>query len=316
MRNRIIRTIRAFGLLVALGANGYAAGDSSVLAAVPPPAYLLCERAENPVIDVVVPALSWKLTDTRSGAAQTAYRILVASSLEQLASDRGDLWDSGRVGSDQSLDVAYAGQPLSSRQQAFWKVKVWDQDGQESPWSEPASWRMALLDAQEWQARWIAAPAMTEPQSEGLDVFLDAASMSEASKSLFRGRQPELLFRRTFHVPQEGAADAIVRVCGLGAFNLFINGQKIGDGWLDPISSDYREVAYYKTFDITQYLRWRTAGMARGLSGWDILSSDLRNFWPRLSGWITRGRCMPSGRKPGGRSASGRPCVRIFMPGK
>jgi alpha-L-rhamnosidase len=255
MIKRAIKTIRAFGLLVALGANGYAAGDLPVLAAVPPPAHLLCERAKNPVIDVAVPALSWKLTDTRSGAAQTAYRILVASSPEQLASEQGDLWDSGRVESDQSLDVAYAGKPLNSRQQAFWKVKVWDQDGQESPWSEPASWRMALLDAKEWQASWIAAPAMTEPQSEGLDVFLDAASMSEASKSLFRGRQPELLFRRTFDVPQEGAADAIVRVCGLGAFNLFINGQRIGDSWLDPISSDYREVAYYKTFDITQYLR-------------------------------------------------------------
>ena len=224
-------------------------------AAVPPPAHLLCERAENPVIDVAVPALSWKLTDTRSGAAQTAYRILVASSPEQLAADQGDLWDSGRVESDQSLDVAYAGQPLASRQQAFWKVKVWGQDGQESPWSEPASWRMALLDAKDWQARWIAAPAMPEPQSEGLDVFLDAASMTEASKSLFRGRQPELLFRRTFDVPQEGATDAIVRVCGLGAFNLFINGQRIGDGWLDPIGSDYRKVAYYKTFDITKYLR-------------------------------------------------------------
>lgn len=236
--------------LVALGFTCMAAQ-----AAVPPPAHLLCERAENPVIDVAVPALSWKLTDTRSGAAQTAYRILVASSPEQLAADQGDLWDSGRVESDQSLDVAYAGKPLASRQRLFWKVKVWDQEGKESEWSEPVSWRMALLDAKDWQARWIAAPAMPQPQSEGLDVFLDAASMSAASKSLLRGRQPELLFRRTFDVPQEGAVDAIVRVCGLGAFNLFINGQRIGDGWLDPIGSDYRKVAYYKTFDIAKYLR-------------------------------------------------------------
>jgi alpha-L-rhamnosidase len=242
--------VKKFLGLVALGFTCMAAQ-----AAVPPPAHLLCERAENPVIDVAVPALSWKLTDTRSGAAQTAYRILVASSPEQLAADQGDLWDSGRVESDQSLDVAYAGKPLASRQRLFWKVKVWDQEGKESEWSEPASWRMALLDAKDWQARWIAAPAMPQPQSEGLDVFLDAASMSAASKSLLRGRQPELLFRRTFDVPQEGAVDAIVRVCGLGAFNLFINGQRIGDGWLDPIGSDYRKVAYYKTFDIAKYLR-------------------------------------------------------------
>jgi alpha-L-rhamnosidase len=242
--------VKKFLGLVALGFTCMAAQ-----AAVPPPAHLLCERAKNPVIDVAVPALSWKLTDTRSGAAQTAYRILVASSPEQLAADQGDLWDSGRVESDQSLDVAYAGKPLASRQRLFWKVKVWDQEGKESEWSEPVSWRMALLDAKDWQARWIAAPAMPQPQSEGLDVFLDAASMSAASKSLLRGRQPELLFRRTFDVPQEGAVDAIVRVCGLGAFNLFINGQRIGDGWLDPIGSDYRKVAYYKTFDIAKYLR-------------------------------------------------------------
>jgi alpha-L-rhamnosidase len=242
--------VKKFLGLVALGFTCMAAQ-----AAVPPPAHLLCERAENPVIDVAVPALSWKLTDTRSGAAQTAYRILVASSPEQLAADQGDLWDSGRVESDQSLDVAYAGKPLASRQRLFWKVKVWDQEGKESEWSEPVSWRMALLDAKDWQARWIAAPAMPQPQSEGLDVFLDAASMSAASKSLLRGRQPELLFRRTFDVPQEGAVDAIVRVCGLGAFNLFINGQRIGDGWLDPIGSDYRKVAYYRTFDVTKYLR-------------------------------------------------------------
>lgn len=236
--------------VLALGFTG-----AAVRADVPPPAHLQCERAENPVIDVAVPALSWQLSDTRRGAAQTAYRILVASSPEQLASDLGDLWDSGRVEGDRSLDVPYAGQPLSSRQQAFWKVKVWDQDGKESPWSEPASWRMALLDAGDWQARWIAAPPMPQPQSEGLEEFLTAASMSEASKRLFRGRQPELLFRRTFDIPQDGATDAIVRVCGLGAFNLFINGQKIGDAWLDPIGSDYRKVAYYRTFDVTKYLR-------------------------------------------------------------
>lgn len=220
----------------------------------PPPIDLRCEQAVGPFIDVREPGLSWKLDDSRQGAAQTAYRVLVASSPERLNHDEGDLWDSGKVGSDECVLVPYQGQRLQSGQRVWWKVKVWDHEGRETPWSEPASWRMALMDGVEWRAHWIAAPTMQEPASEGRDAFLDAACMTAASRQLFLDRKPVLLFRRTFPVAEGGASDAIVRVCGLGAFNLFVNGRRVGEAWLDPISSDYDKVAYYRTFEVGEYL--------------------------------------------------------------
>ncbi|MBI4325727.1 MAG: glycoside hydrolase family 78 protein [Chloroflexi bacterium] len=119
-----------------------------------------CEYLANPLgIDVTKPRLSWVIQSDQRGQRQTAYQVLVASTPERLAKDQGDLWDSGKVASDQSIQVEYAGKLLASRQQCFWKVRAWDKDGKPSPWSAPASWTMGLLDPGDWQARWIAAPA-------------------------------------------------------------------------------------------------------------------------------------------------------------
>jgi alpha-L-rhamnosidase len=103
-----------------------------------PPAVtgLRCEYVENPLgIDVLEPRLSWLLADDRRGQRQTAYQVLVASSPDTLVRDRGDLWDSGKVHSDQSIHVQYSGKPLVSRQACWWKVRIWDKEGQPSLWS-------------------------------------------------------------------------------------------------------------------------------------------------------------------------------------
>jgi alpha-L-rhamnosidase len=103
------------------------------------PAQLRCEHLTNPLgIDAPQPRLSWILESTERGQRQTAYQILVASAPERLADDQGDLWDSGRISSDQSVYVAYAGAGLRSGDRAWWKVRVWDKDGQPSAYSEPA----------------------------------------------------------------------------------------------------------------------------------------------------------------------------------
>src|SRR5215472_14658397 len=107
---------------------------------------LRCENLENPLgIDVSQPRLSWILHSTARDEMQTAYRILVAASPEELAADNGSLWDSGKVSSDRSIQVSYAGTPLPSREQCFWKVRVWDRSGKVSTWSQPASWTTGLL---------------------------------------------------------------------------------------------------------------------------------------------------------------------------
>lgn len=133
----------------------------SVLAAAPSlrPQELRCEYRVNPAgIDTPEPRLSWLLSPINPkarGLKQTAYRVLVSSSKALLAGDNGDLWDSGKVAAADSIQVEYRGKPLSSDDAAFWKVQVWDQDGQPSGWSTPSEWSMGLLHPEDWHGAWI-----------------------------------------------------------------------------------------------------------------------------------------------------------------
>ncbi|MCX6873131.1 MAG: family 78 glycoside hydrolase catalytic domain [Verrucomicrobia bacterium] len=141
---------------------------------------LRCEYRDNPLgIDVEKPRLSWVMEDLKSeilnpksenrGQKQTAYQVLVASAPELLAKDKGDLWDSGKVASDQSILVEYAGKPLESLLRCHWKVRVWDKDGAVSAWSDRATWTMGLLTPEDWKAGWIGAVAKVEAQSSAAD---------------------------------------------------------------------------------------------------------------------------------------------------
>jgi len=130
------------------------------------PAHLRCEYRVNPEgIGEPAPRLGWELGATADarGVRQTAYRIMVASSPELLASGQGDLWDTGKVASDATQQIVYGGKPLGSRRQCWWQVSVWDEAGRESDRSAPARWSMGLLQPADWQAQWIgldtAAPA-------------------------------------------------------------------------------------------------------------------------------------------------------------
>jgi alpha-L-rhamnosidase len=106
-----------------------------------------CEYRDDPLgIDVIAPRLSWIVSSTRRGQKQTAYHVLVASDLPTLGRDEGDLWDSGRIASDETTAIVYAGKPLHSHQACFWKVRVWDKEGAPSAWSKTARWSMGLLD--------------------------------------------------------------------------------------------------------------------------------------------------------------------------
>jgi len=115
------------------------------------PTHLRCEYRENPLgIDSSIPRLAWKIEDRGQtseirGQKQTAYQVLVASTPELLAKDQGDLWDSKKVASDQSIQVEYGGKPLESRAYCHWKVRVWVNDGKPTAWSAPAFWSMGLL---------------------------------------------------------------------------------------------------------------------------------------------------------------------------
>jgi alpha-L-rhamnosidase len=152
--------------------------------------------------------------------------VLVASSAELLAQDTGDLWDSGEIRSDQSAQIAYAGQPLTSSQQVFWKVRAWDKAGAASRWSQPASWTMGIADESGWRANWI--------------------ELGEAS--------PSVLLRREFDV-KPGLQRAVVHVCGLGQYEMTFNGKKTGNALLSPGWTSYRKTCLYDTYDVTALLR-------------------------------------------------------------
>jgi alpha-L-rhamnosidase len=132
------------------------------------PVYLRCEYRVDPLgIDVTEPRLSWQVESKQRGERQTACEILVASSPELLAVNRGDLWDSGKFMSDETVGTVYAGRPLVSQEHCYWKVRVWDQAGH-ATWSQPAQWSMGLLQPSDWRAEWIGHDAVrlkTMPRS-------------------------------------------------------------------------------------------------------------------------------------------------------
>ena len=129
---------------------------------------LRCEYLTDPLgIDAASPRLSWIITSSRRVEMQTSYQVLVASSAELLGKDKGDLWDSGKVASDEDSQIAYSGRPLVSRASCFWKVRIWGRDGKPSAWSQVAKWTVGLLQPADWSAQWVAADppnsASTEP---------------------------------------------------------------------------------------------------------------------------------------------------------
>jgi len=191
------------------------------------PIQLRCEYVVNPLgVDSFQPRLFWKLNDTSRGQRQTGYQILVSSSETNLASDNGDLWDSGKVDSDETIHIRYAGNELKSSQQVFWKVRMWDRDRHASAWSTPAKWTTGLIKTNDWLAKWICAPAATET----------------------------LLLRKEFTV-KPGLVRAVAHVCGLGQYEMNLNGAKTGDDLLSPGWTDYNKTVLYDTHDVTALLR-------------------------------------------------------------
>lgn len=150
------------------------------------PSLLRCEYRRDPLgINVIRPRLSWILESGHRNQVQTAYQILVASNADLLASGAANLWDTGKVDSDQTIHVEYEGNPLSSRAQCLWTVRVWDKDGNPSEWSEPARWTMGLLVGTDWSANWIYfdRAAASESNAALEDAQLRIGYISEAEAS-------------------------------------------------------------------------------------------------------------------------------------
>ena len=174
------------------------------------------------------PDLSWQWESDRRGSLQTAYEVLVASSKEKLLQESGDVWSSGKVYSGEQCYVKYKGNTLQSGKTYWWKVKVWDNHQQVSSWSEVARFTMGILHPAEWKAQWIT---------------YDTAKATA---------QP--VFRKSFTLVKK-IKSAVAHISGLGYYELYLNGKKVGDHVLDPGQTNYEDYAFYVTYDITNQLK-------------------------------------------------------------
>ncbi|MEI2727270.1 MAG: family 78 glycoside hydrolase catalytic domain [Verrucomicrobiota bacterium] len=211
----------------------------NALAAEVKPVALRTEYLANPLgLDSPAPRVQWQLASDARGAKQTAYRILVASSAAKLAKAEGDLWDSGKVAGDASTQIAYAGKPLASGQACFWKVRVWDQRGKISRWSEPAKWSVGLLHPDDWKAQWIS--------------YRDDVPLHTNRAALFL--PPARHYRKEFAAIKT-IKRAMIYVSALGLVDLHLNGQPVTDSFFESGWADYQQRAYYRTHDVTGQLQ-------------------------------------------------------------
>lgn len=195
------------------------------------PSNLRVEYLFEPLsVDTVEPRLSWIIESGVRGTKQTAYQIIVSGSPANLAAGKGDLWDTGKVVSSNTILIAYQGKPLKSRQDCYWKVRVWDEKGNPTAWSPANRWKMGLLDPSDWSAKWIGDK---EP------------SVTDTSAAMLR---------REFSITGKPGR-AIIYASALGVYELRINGSRVGDQLLAPEFTDYHTRTQYQAYDVTSLLR-------------------------------------------------------------
>ena len=187
---------------------------------------LRSDYRQNPIGLDKSPQLSWKLEASQRRTVQTAYQIIVSSSVENLSANNGDIWDSGKVNSSESVGILYNGAELVSRQRYHWKVKVWTDNGSTSYVSDPAFFEMGLLEQSDWRSGWIGyVPGMPGRVQYFNGVF----------------------------TPQKEIKKSRAYIAGLGFYELYINNKKVGDHVLDPAQTNYSKRVYYVTYDISDF---------------------------------------------------------------
>lgn len=197
---------------------------------------LRCEYLCDPMgIEDSAPRLSWQIEATGKGIEQKVYQIIVADSLENLNKDNGNLWDSGMVDSDQSIQIEYSGKKLLSYQFCFWKVRIWpvmsgaegENKSNSSDWSKPAKWSMGILNRKEWQGKWISYPVPSVKDSP--------------------------FFRKDFTVRKK-VKRATLYATAKGLYEAYVNGEKVSNDVFTPGWTDYNKRLYYNTYDVTSLL--------------------------------------------------------------
>ncbi len=206
---------------------------------------LTCEYKVNPLgIDAQQPRLSWKIHSTQHNVVQTAYELRVSTQPNRWTTS-AIVWQSGKVASDQSVHVPYVGSPLQTGKRYYWQVRVWDNHGGVSPWSDANWWEMGLLDANDWQAQWI-------------HHVQDTLSVSG----------PSPMFRKEFSSSGK-VARARLYITAHGLYEAHINGQRVGEAYFTPGWTSYHHQLQYQVYDVTDLVKQgdNTIGAVLG-DGW------------------------------------------------
>jgi alpha-L-rhamnosidase len=202
------------------------------------PVNLKCEYSDNPVgIDTRIPRFSWEITGTDRGQYQKAYQLLVASNPIILQDNKGDIWNSGRIKSAENIQIEYQGKKINSSTRYYWKVRIWDHKGKPTLFSETAWFETAILDPDDWHAEWIG-DGLKAPAKEA-EMYLNT---------------PNPLLRKEFNVNKE-IQSARLYITGLGYYEAYLNGKKVGDQMLDPGWTNYSKRIQYITYDVTEMVR-------------------------------------------------------------
>jgi alpha-L-rhamnosidase len=209
---------------------------------------LTCNYQSNPIaIDSEKPLLSWIINAKGFNREQTAYQVLVASQPDLLSENRADFWDSGKVLSAQSAHLKYKGEKLIPTQKYWWKVKIWDEKNKASEWSPVNTFETGLMNESDWSnAKWICLSEDTRTSEYRFREY----KTGRMEKPTLVTSNPVGYFRNEI-VAEKEVETARAYICGLGYYELYINGEKTGDHVLDPAPSNYDKQAYYVSYDVT-----------------------------------------------------------------
>jgi alpha-L-rhamnosidase len=249
---------------------------------------LRCEYLADPLgIDTPSPRLQWIVRSNQRAQQQSAYQILVASCESMLNAREADLWNSGKVISDRTVQIEYQGKTLTSGQGCVWKVRVWNGQDRASAWSRTATWSMGLLDPGDWQAQWIS--------------FDDQTPLEASQKKMVL--PPARYYRKSLTTDRK-LCRATVYASALGIYELYINGQRVSDQMFTPGWSDYAKRVYYNSFDVTELLD----------SGENVLGAVVADGW--YSGYVGYGLLVGYGPNRCGRYMYGKTpalCIQLKL---
>lgn len=227
---------------------------------------MLVEYAVNPVnIDKQNPRFSWIIKSSERNQNQSAYRIFVATNLKLLTNGKADIWDSGKINSNETIQHELTESVLKSNQKYFWKVVIWDGNNREFA-SPVAIFETALLNENEWQAAWIGGEADSQVLPEKGFISDKKEQYNLPDTVIHNGNS--LLLRKEVQI-QKKIKSAKAFVTGLGFYEFYINGQRVGENVLAPAKTPYHKHILYDTYEVTSLLK----------NGENTLGFHLGNGW-------------------------------------